>query len=48
MAVVRREMNLLAEVDKPGSAIDSYVEKLSSILASKAASIQVLSLPTLS
>ena len=42
MDIVRSEMNLLAEVDQPGSAIDAYVDKLGLILKSKAASIQQL------
>lgn len=28
MEIVRREMNLLTEVDQPGSAIDQYVDAL--------------------
>lgn len=42
MDIVRSEMNLLAEVDQPGSAIDTYVDKLGRTLRSKAASIQQL------
>lgn len=40
--MVRQEMNLLAEVDQPGSAIDTYVGKLQGMLASKAKSISLL------
>lgn len=37
MELVRKEMNLLAEVDQPGSKIDSYVASLSAILEQRAA-----------
>jgi hypothetical protein len=40
--LVKREMALLADVDKPGSAIDVYVERLAEVLAQKAASIAAL------
>mmetsp|Transcript_3040 Transcript_3040/g.7577 ORF Transcript_3040/g.7577 Transcript_3040/m.7577 type:complete len:713 (-) Transcript_3040:98-2236(-) len=36
MELVRKEMNLLAEVDQPGSHIDSYVANLAAILEAKA------------
>ncbi|KAK9817319.1 hypothetical protein WJX74_001829 [Apatococcus lobatus] len=36
MAIVRLEMNLLAEVDQPGSAIDTYLQKLGGVLEQKA------------
>lgn len=42
MDITRSEMNLLAEVDQPGSAIDTYVDKLGRILRDKTASIQLL------
>ena len=42
MELVKREMSLLAEVDKPGSAIDVYVERLAEVLERKAASIAAL------
>ena len=42
MALVKREMALLAEVDKPGSAIDVYVERLAQVLDQKRASIEAL------
>jgi len=35
-------MNLLAEVDQPGSAVDTYAGRLAEILTSKAASIHAL------
>ena len=35
MSLVKREMALLAEVDKPGSAIDAYVERLAEVLEQK-------------
>lgn len=35
MEAVRKEMQLLAEVDQPGSAIDSYVDRLARILEFK-------------
>ncbi|WOH12995.1 hypothetical protein DCAR_0832504 [Daucus carota subsp. sativus] len=39
MEIVRDEMKLLAEVDQPGSHIDSYVTQLSFVLSRKAASL---------
>lgn len=36
MDLIREEMTLLAEVDQPGSFIDSYVQKLGTILQNKA------------
>lgn len=42
MNTVRSEMNLLAEVDQPGSAIDTYVVKLKEILEKKEKAIQAL------
>ncbi|KAK9812765.1 hypothetical protein WJX72_003335 [[Myrmecia] bisecta] len=42
MTIVRWEMNLLGEVDQPGSAIDSYTEKLAAILEQKANGISEL------
>jgi len=42
MDVVRQEMNLLAEVDQPGSAIDTYVGRLQGILQAKQQSIAAL------
>jgi len=42
MELVKSEMGLLAEVDKPGSAIDVYVERLAEVLERKAASIAEL------
>mmetsp|Transcript_4239 Transcript_4239/g.13499 ORF Transcript_4239/g.13499 Transcript_4239/m.13499 type:complete len:589 (-) Transcript_4239:126-1892(-) len=42
MEIVRKEMTLLAEVDQPGSAIDTYVAQLADILQRKAASIREL------
>jgi len=38
MELVRKEMNLLSEVDQPGSRIDSYVSSLAAILSQKAES----------
>ena len=42
MDLVKKEMGLLAEVDKPGSAIDVYVEMLADVLEKKLQSIQQL------
>ena len=42
MELVKREMALLADVDKPGSAIDVYVERLAGVLDQKAQSIAAL------
>ncbi|XP_020583463.1 kinesin-like protein KIN-13A [Phalaenopsis equestris] len=39
MEIVREEMNLLAEVDRPGSQIDTYVSQLSFLLSRKAAGL---------
>lgn len=36
MELIREEMTLLAEVDQPGSFIDSYVQKLGTLLQNKA------------
>lgn len=42
MDIVRQEMNLLTEVDQPGSAIDQYVERLEVILREKADGIAMM------
>ncbi|KAM0947661.1 putative plus-end-directed kinesin ATPase [Dioscorea sansibarensis] len=39
MDIVREEMNLLAEVDQPGSLIDNYVTQLNFVLSRKAAGL---------
>nr|UPW27182.1 kinesin-like protein KIN-13A [Allium cepa] len=39
MEIVREEMDLLAEVDQPGSLIDNYVNQLSFLLSRKAAGL---------
>ncbi|RRT70072.1 hypothetical protein B296_00024989 [Ensete ventricosum] len=39
MEIVREEMNLLVEVDQPGSLIDNYVTQLSFVLSRKAAGL---------
>ncbi|KAL5230533.1 hypothetical protein ABZP36_029309 [Zizania latifolia] len=39
MEIVREEMNLLAEVDQPGSLIDNYVAQLNFLLSRKAAGL---------
>ncbi|KAL5202063.1 hypothetical protein ABZP36_013015 [Zizania latifolia] len=39
MEIVREEMNLLAEVDQPGSLIDNYVTQLSFLLSRKASGL---------
>ncbi|CAL0307222.1 unnamed protein product [Lupinus luteus] len=39
MEIVREELKLLAEVDQPGSLIDSYVTQLSFLLSRKTASL---------
>ncbi|KAJ6848623.1 kinesin-like protein KIN-13A [Iris pallida] len=39
MEIVREEMNLLAEVDQPGSLIDNYVSQLNFVLSRKAAGL---------
>lgn len=33
--IVEEEMNILKEVDKPGSDVESYIEKLDKILLKK-------------
>lgn len=42
MELVRNEMNLLTEVDQPGSAIDQYVERLDAILKQKLEGVAML------
>lgn len=42
MELVRSEMNLLTEVDQPGSAIDQYVERLDAILKQKLRGVEEL------
>ncbi|XP_078439706.1 P-loop containing nucleoside triphosphate hydrolases superfamily protein isoform X2 [Wolffia australiana] len=42
MEIVREEMKLLAEVDRPGSLIDNYVNQLSFVLSRKAAGLVTL------
>ena len=42
MSLVKREMALLAEVDKPGSAIDAYVERLAEVLEHKQKDVETL------
>ena len=42
MDYVRKEMNLLADVDQPGSSLESYIAKLGTILASRKANIEML------
>jgi hypothetical protein len=42
MEMVRSEMNLLTEVDQPGSAIDQYVERLDAILKQKLKGVEEL------
>jgi kinesin family protein 2/24 len=39
IALFSQEMNLLAEVDQPGSLIDNYVTQLSFLLSRKAAGL---------
>ncbi|XP_074571112.1 kinesin-like protein KIN-13A [Curcuma longa] len=39
MEIVREEMNLLAEIDQPGSFIDNYVTQLNFVLSRKAAGL---------
>ncbi|XAR66988.1 Plus-end-directed kinesin ATPase [Bertholletia excelsa] len=39
MDMVREEMNLLVEVDQPGSQLDDYIARLNAILSQKAAGI---------
>ena len=38
-AILLQEMNLLAEVDQPGSLIDNYVAQLSFLLSRKASGL---------
>ncbi|XP_027344851.1 kinesin-like protein KIN-13B [Abrus precatorius] len=42
MNIVREEMNLLVEVDKPGNQLDDYIARLNVILSQKAAGIMQL------
>ena len=42
MELVRKEMQLLADVDQPGSAIDEYVGSLEALLDKKTASIKAM------
>ncbi|BAT98515.1 hypothetical protein LR48_Vigan406s016400 [Vigna angularis] len=42
MNIVREEMNLLVEADKPGNQLDDYIAKLNAILSQKAAGIMQL------
>ncbi|KAK7255368.1 hypothetical protein RIF29_28777 [Crotalaria pallida] len=42
MNIVREEMNLLVEADKPGNQLDDYLTKLNAILSQKAAGIMQL------
>lgn len=42
MELVRSEMNLLTEVDQPGSAIDQYVDRLDAILKQKLKGVEAL------
>ncbi len=42
MDLIREEMTLLAEVDQPGSLIDSYVDKLEALLVRKAEGMIIL------
>ncbi|KAL0425052.1 UNVERIFIED_CONTAM: Kinesin-like protein KIN-13B [Sesamum radiatum] len=39
MDIVREEMNLLVEADRPGNQLDDYISRLNSILSQKAAGI---------
>ncbi|XP_052182840.1 kinesin-like protein KIN-13B [Diospyros lotus] len=39
MDIVREEMNLLVEADKPGNQLDDYISRLNAILSQKAAGI---------
>ncbi|EPS59111.1 hypothetical protein M569_15698, partial [Genlisea aurea] len=39
MEIVREEMNLLVDADKPGNQLDDYISRLNSILSQKAAGI---------
>lgn len=40
--IVREEMNLLAEADKPGNPLDDYISRLNAILSQKSAGIHEL------
>ncbi|CAJ1951167.1 unnamed protein product [Sphenostylis stenocarpa] len=42
MNIVREEMNLLVEADKPGNQLDDYITKLNALLSQKAAGIMQL------
>ncbi|KAK9904909.1 hypothetical protein WJX75_005265 [Coccomyxa subellipsoidea] len=42
MAIVRQEMNLLGQIDQPGSAIDAYIGGLREVLDRKASNIAQL------
>ncbi|CAM8983910.1 hypothetical protein QQ045_001030 [Rhodiola kirilowii] len=42
MEIVREEMNLLVEADKPGTQLDDYISKLNAVLEQKATSIMQL------
>ncbi|KAH1240122.1 Kinesin-like protein KIN-13B [Glycine max] len=42
MNIVREEMNLLVEADKPGNQLDDYIAKLNAILSQKASGIMQL------
>ena len=42
MELVRKEVNLVAEMDQPGSAVDTYVQSLGEILQRKAEGIAAL------
>jgi kinesin family protein 2/24 len=39
LAIILQEMNLLAEVDQPGSLIDNYVAQLNFLLSRKASGL---------
>jgi hypothetical protein len=47
MELVRSEMNLLTEVDQPGSAIDQYVDRLDAILKQKLRGVEALKVGTM-
>lgn len=42
MNIVKEEMNLLVEADKPGNQLDDYISRLNAILSQKAAGIMQL------
>ena len=42
MEVVKHEMEFLARVDKPGSAVDAYVDELDAVLAERAEDVERL------